>query len=125
IGTVNLPNALWKTMRKSPVYFLEIPFEERLQHIIEEYSRCDKERLAGAIERIKKRLGGLEAKLALQALTEGDYEACFRILLQYYDKQYLKGLHNRENPSSLLKEIACKKVDVANADLLSQAQLVS
>jgi tRNA 2-selenouridine synthase len=35
IGTVNLPNALWQAMRTSPLYFLEIPFEERLKHITE------------------------------------------------------------------------------------------
>ena len=125
IGTINLPNALWQTMRSSPVYFLEIPFEERLKHITEEYSRCNKERLASAIERIKKRLGGLETKNALQALAEENYTACFRILLQYYDKFYRKGLHNREALSSLLTKIPCGTVTEKNAALLSQAQLVS
>ena len=125
IGTVNLPNALWETMRASPVYFLQIPFDERLKHITDEYSRCDKERLAGAIERIKKRLGGLETKNALQFLAEENYSECFRILLHYYDKQYLKGLHNREALSSLLVKIPCETVTEQNAALLSQAQFVS
>lgn len=124
IGTVNLPNALWETMRNAPVYFLEIPFEERLNHITEEYSRCDKERLVNAIGRIKKRLGGLETKNALQFLEEEAYIECFRILLHYYDKQYLKGLHNREALSSLLTKIRCETVTEQNAALLSQAQFV-
>ncbi len=125
IGTINLPNALWQTMRTSPVYFLEIPFEERLKHITEEYSRCGKERLAGAIERIKKRLGGVETKNALQALADEDYTGCFRILLKYYDKFYLKGLHNRPALGELLTNIPCQSVSEQNAALLSQTQFVS
>lgn len=122
IGTVNLPNALWETMRISPLYFLEIPFEERLKHITEEYSRCSKERLINAIDRIKKRLGGLETKNCLQYLEEENYRECFSILLRYYDKHYLKGLHNRENLTSLLTTIPCEKVTEQNAESLSQVQ---
>lgn len=125
IGTVNIPNALWKTMRASPVYFLDISFEERLKHITEEYSQCDKEKLAAAIERIKKRLGGLETKNALQFLEENNYTECFRILLSYYDKFYLKGLNNRESLSSLLTKISCETVTEKNAALLSQPQVFS
>lgn len=125
IGTINIPGALWKTMRTSPIYFLDIPFEERLKHITEEYSRCPKENLAAAIERIKKRLGGLEAKNALQFLEEGNFTECFRILLSYYDKFYLKGLHNREGLSSFLTKIKCETVTDENTGLLSQAQLIS
>lgn len=125
IGTINIPPALWKTMRSSPVYFLDIPFEERLKHITEEYSRCSKESLAAAVGRIKKRLGGLETKNALQFLEDGNLTECFRILLTYYDKFYLKGLQNRDELSSLLTKIQCQIVTEENAALLSQAQLIS
>jgi tRNA 2-selenouridine synthase len=125
IGSVNIPNALWQTMRNAPVYFLEIPFEERLKHITEEYSQCSREKLADAIERIKKRLGGLETKNALQFLAEDNYTECFRVLLQYYDKLYLKGLHNREDISSLLTKILCETVTEKNAVLLSGAKTIS
>ncbi|HZH36356.1 MAG TPA: tRNA 2-selenouridine(34) synthase MnmH [Flavisolibacter sp.] len=120
IGLVNIPNALWNTMRNAPLYFLDIPFEERLKHITEEYSRCEKDRLRHAVERIKKRLGGLETKNALQYLDEGNYTECFRILLHYYDKLYRKALHNRENLSALLTNIRCDTVTVQNASLVSQ-----
>lgn len=124
IGSVNIPGALWRTMRASPIYFLEIPFEERLKHISEEYSQCSKEKLSAAIERIKKRLGGLETKNALQFLDEGNCVECFRILLHYYDKFYLKGLHSREHLSTLLTKISCETVTEKNAALLSQAGVV-
>jgi tRNA 2-selenouridine synthase len=121
IGLVNLPIVLWNHLRTQPVCFLEIGFEERLQHIIEEYGGLDRERMKNAIERIQKRLGPLETKMALAFLAEGDIAACFRILLTYYDKWYLKGLQNRENLEGLLQKIACEKVDAeANAKVLIQ-----
>lgn len=125
IGHVNIPQAFWQNMRRSPIYFLDIPFEERLQNIVADYGNLDKERMIAAVERIAKRLGPLETKNAVRFLEEGAIEESFRILLQYYDKQYRKGLYNRQNLESLLTTISCEGVNVANADLLSHAQLVS
>ena len=88
IGHVNIPQAFWQNMRRSPIYFLDIPFEERLQNIVADYGNLDKERMIAAIERIAKRLGPLETKNAVRFLQEGAIEESFRILLQYYDKQY-------------------------------------
>ena len=119
IGLVNIPGPLWETMRVSPVVFLDIPFEERLRHIVEEYGVLDRQRLADAITRISKRLGGLETKIALESLEGGNVEACFSVLLKYYDKRYGKGLLNRENLSSLLTKIDCITVQPQNADLLT------
>jgi tRNA 2-selenouridine synthase len=125
IGTVNIPNGLWNTMRQSPVYFLDIPFDERLKHLVSEYGTCDKQILADAIDRISKRLGGLETKNALEHLEQNRVEECFSILLKYYDKNYLKGLHNRENLDQLLTKITCEKVSTSNADLLINKPLLA
>jgi tRNA 2-selenouridine synthase len=119
IGLVNIPHELWKTMRLSPVYFLNIPFEERLKHLVEEYGCLDKEKVGQGIQRIKKRLGSLETKNALNFWEEKNITECFRILLKYYDKYYIKGLHNRGNAATLIKEINCKKVHPSNAEKLS------
>lgn len=110
IGLVNIPQPLWNHMRQCPVYFLDIPFEERLKHITVEYGPLDKQKMADAIQRIQKRLGPLETKTALQFLEEGDIADCFRILLKYYDKWYLKGLQNRENLNALLKNLPAETV---------------
>lgn len=122
IGNLNIPNALWNTMRHSKILFLEIPFEERLNHIVEEYGDCNKEKLIEAVRRISKRLGGLDAKNAIEFLETGNTKEAFRILLSYYDKRYLKGLHNRENLSALLTGIACEKVNPQNALALTKHQ---
>ena len=120
IGLINLPNDLWNTMRQSPVYFLNIPFEERLRHLVEEYGTLDKEKMINAILRIKERLGGLEAKKAIEFLNEDNTLESFRILLKYYDKWYTKGLHNRENINSLLHTVNCGTVTPENAKKLVQ-----
>ena len=124
IGDLNLPNALWDTMRVTPIFFLEIPFEERLDHIVAEYGECEKEKLIDSTKRISQRLGGLDTKNTIEFLEKGEIKEAFRILLRYYDKRYLKGLHNRENISSLLTKIQCDTVTPKNAALLTKPQLV-
>jgi tRNA 2-selenouridine synthase len=124
IGDLNLPNALWNAMRKSPIVFLEIPFEERLNHIVEEYGECQREQLIDSTRRISQRLGGLDAKNTIEFLEKGDIKEAFRILLRYYDKRYSKGLHNRDNISALLTEIHCETVTPKNALQLTKPQPV-
>ena len=118
IGNLNIPSALWESMRTSPLYFLEIPFEERLNYIMQEYGSSDKQKLIDATQRISKRLGGLETKNALLFLEEGNIKEAFRILLHYYDKRYLKGLHNRGELSTLLTKLNAENVSVQNVRLL-------
>ena len=126
IGNLQIPMPLWYTMRKSPVLFMDISFEARLDYITEDYGKQKKETLKEAILRIQKRLGGLETKNAIKFLEENNYAACFCILLSYYDKWYHKGLHNRENISSLLNKIPCAGVDIkTNAQKLLSCNIVS
>jgi tRNA 2-selenouridine synthase len=110
IGEVNIPTAFFKQMRESQIYFINIPFEERLNFIVEHYGKFEKEKLVNAIIRIKKRLGGLETKTAIGCLVENDIKGCFAVLLLYYDKSYLKSLQSREIFSSLFNKIELNTV---------------
>ena len=114
IGNLNLPLPLWLQMRKSRVYYLDIPFEDRLDYLVEDYGKCEHEKISDAIMRIKKRLGGLETKTAVNFLLDGNLKECFRILLSYYDKYYLKGLQNRENWQQMVTYVACPTVATEN-----------
>ena len=79
--------------------------------------------MINAIIRIKKRLGGLETKSAINFLLEENMKECFRILLKYYDKYYLKGLHNRESETHPITTIFCEDVHSAeNAEKVLQIQ---
>ncbi len=122
IGEVNIPINFWKQMRESKLFFLEIPFEERLKHIVQEYGSLDKERMLNAIDRIKKRLGPLETKEAAAALVEDRIADCFRILLTYYDKWYFKAMHNREGLNTLLMKLPCETVTESNSNKLINSE---
>ena len=123
IGSVNIPAPFWEIMRKAPVYFLDIPFEERLKYLTETYGKLNKGDLAAAITRIQKRLGGLETKTSLGYLVEGNISGCFDILLKYYDKKYKKSLNNRDDASQLIHMVSCSTVDTKSNVLILKAQL--
>lgn len=117
IGTLNIPHPIWKQMRAAKLYFLNLPFEMRLQYILNGYGNISQEYLINAIVRIKKRLGGLDTKNAINYIVENDLDKAFAILLKYYDKQYLAGLNKRENLNELLCNVVCANADAAvNAD---------
>ena len=119
IGNMQIPMAMWHNMRRGSVYFMDIPFEERLEYLTVEYGKHNKTDLVNAIMRIQKRLGGLETKNAINYLLENDFKESFRILLKYYDKWYEKGLYNRENPEKLIQKINSQTVDSeANTSIL-------
>jgi tRNA 2-selenouridine synthase len=119
IGVLNIPHPFWNTMRRKPVYFVEISFEERLKHIIDIYGNLHKESLLVSVLRIQKRLGPLETKTCIALLEENNTREAFRILLKYYDKTYEKSLYKRENSSSLLNKIPLLTVDsIVNAEKL-------
>ena len=105
-------------MRKSRLYFLDIPFEERLKNIVKNYGIYSKQELEDCVLKIKKRLGGLNTKNSIQAITEGNLHEAFYILLKYYDKMYAQSLENREDFDSLLIKISCEDTQIKNATFL-------
>lgn len=114
IGLINLPQEFWLNLRQAPVFFIDVPFNQRLDYIVKEYGWIETEKMVNAIIRIKKRLGGLETKTAVNCLLEGDTVGSFEVLLKYYDKHYKKGLNNREELASLLTVISCENLDHSN-----------
>lgn len=111
IGSNKIPGTVWTSMRASPIFFLNIDFEERLKYLVHTYGMMNKEDLMNSIERITKRLGGLEAKNSINHLLENNIPESFRILLKYYDKSYTKGLYNRNSSSDLIRIINCVEVN--------------
>lgn len=121
IGDVNIPQPLWATIRQAPLFFVNIPFEERLQQVVNWYGKQDKEKMLHAIVRIRKRLGPLETKTAVNFLIEDNITESFRVLLKYYDKWYSKSLQSRPEPPTPHVFIDCLNVDpIRNAAELLQ-----
>ncbi len=115
IGQLFVPLKIHEQMRKSNVFFLTIPFEVRLTYLVAEYGNHSKELIIAAIERIQKRLGGLETNNAIAYLVNDDTKECFRILLNYYDRWYEKGLNARENGKNKISRVEVVSIDpIAN-----------
>lgn len=118
IGSNHIPLKIWEQMRRSDIYFLDIPSEQRLNFITENYGCFSIESLKECVLKIEKRLGGLETKNAIAFLNNNNVKGCFEILLRYYDKLYGHALLRRENIEPLLHKIPCEAVDKNNAALL-------
>lgn len=111
IGNLNIPNNLWCQLRSAPLFFLNIPFEERLKIIVDDYGALPQEDLVNSVLRIQKKLGPNESKITINFLLENNITEAFRILLLYYDKLYKKGLYNRTDIQSLLTEIVSETAE--------------
>ena len=121
IGTVLIPTPLFHLMRNSTCYFMTIPFEQRLNFIVEGYGSFDQKSLIEATMRIQKRLGGLETKTAIDFITAGALKEAFSILLKYYDKWYEKNTKNEVVTTIELIPVSSETVDpVHNASLLEK-----
>lgn len=121
IGTVLIPTPLFHLMRSSTCYFMTIPFEQRLNFIVEGYGSFDQKSLIEATMRIQKRLGGLETKTAIDFITAGALKEAFSILLKYYDKWYEKNTKNELFPTIKLIHVSSEMVNPAhNASLLEK-----
>jgi tRNA 2-selenouridine synthase len=88
IGVCHLPNPLWEKMKAAPIVRLNIPKEERIERLVDDYGNYSKEELSGCILKIQKRLGPQHAKRALEELEIGNLRAVADISLTYYDKAY-------------------------------------
>ena len=123
IGSLYIPFELFRYIQTRPVFFLEVPFEKRLKHIADSYGKFDKDEIVEAINRIRKRLGGLETLTALEYLQKEDILGCFRILLKYYDKFYVRGLEKKNLRLKSVRKLACENTNVsANASSILQEQ---
>jgi tRNA 2-selenouridine synthase len=96
IGKVGVPDELFARIRNSKVVVVEIPYEKRLNYLLDEYGRFSQDELKNAINKIKKRLDGKKFKTAIGAIEQGDNEPAARIALDYYDKAYRYGLSKRK-----------------------------
>ena len=88
IGFNRLPHALWLQMKQATIIKLEIPFELRVQQLVDDYATADPNELKSCIKKISQQLGPLHTKLCLQCLEQNNFHEVARLSLSYYDKAY-------------------------------------
>ncbi|HYW36016.1 MAG TPA: tRNA 2-selenouridine(34) synthase MnmH [Balneolaceae bacterium] len=96
VGKNIIPNDFYDQMRAAPVIEMQVPDEDRIEHLIDIYGDYPSDELADSINAISRRLGGLRTQQALDALAENDFETVARLALSYYDKTYTYGLSKRD-----------------------------
>ena len=88
IGYNKIPHALWLQMKKAPIIKLDIPFELRVQKLVQDYTTTNIDALKICVKKIEQNLGTQNAILCLKYLDENNLTDVARLTLKYYDKAY-------------------------------------
>lgn len=96
IGRNTIPGGIFRNMRNAHVLFLDIPLQDRIGRLVEDYAGYPDEELIESIRKISARLGGKAASEACDAIRCGDYAITAELVLKYYDKTYSFGLDRRD-----------------------------
>jgi tRNA 2-selenouridine synthase len=92
IGKRLIPHPFWNQMQTASLFDLQVPSDQRIQALVQEYGSLDKEFLVECTDRIRRRLGLQQTKQAITAIREGRMDEFIRLVLVYYDKTYRIGL---------------------------------
>ena len=101
IGRVKIPDDLFDQIRSSSVLKIEVSKDNRINRLIKDYANFSKDDLINSINNISRRLGGLNTKLAIEAIGVEDYYKATDIILDYYDRTYTYGLEKRKGQTVL------------------------
>ncbi|WP_195572044.1 tRNA 2-selenouridine(34) synthase MnmH [Paenibacillus sp. 1001270B_150601_E10] len=90
VGKVVLPEALMEAKNKGKVLHIELPIEERVKVIMEDYSPAlHEEAIRQAFERIRRRLHTPIAQELAGLLEQKHYEKVIQLMMEYYyDPRY-------------------------------------
>lgn len=91
IGRVFIPDRFWQQMNMGVYFEIEVPFENRLARLVNDYGNYPKEDLLDSVTKIQKRLGGQYVKKAIEHYEKGELSEAAKITLSYYDKAYQYG----------------------------------
>ncbi len=99
IGQIQIPSPIYDSYRAAELYFIDLPIEERSKLILKDYGSFSKEDLIQSTLKIKKKLGDLRTRLAIESIENGDMSAWVKEVLYYYDRAYDTGLKSKNNKS--------------------------
>ena len=77
IGTVGIPKPFWLQMRQSKLFFLDIPFEKRLDYIVKTYGAFESESLIQCVLKNQEKAGRVGDKKCVTIHRTGKCKGCF------------------------------------------------
>ncbi len=109
IGYNKIPYPFWLQMKQAVIIKIILPFDLRVNRLVNEYGKEDVEKLKQSVKNISQQLGPNNAKDCLQWLDEGKLADVAAVTLRYYDKAYeYNHTKNKE------QEIICVETDTAD-----------
>lgn len=120
IGNLCIPQGMWLQMRAAPIIALDVPVEQRLEHLCAEYGKYPPAQLAACLDKIRGRLGTERWSRARAALEQGDIREVARIALEHYDKAYRHSLRKRTH---LVQWISVSSADDPASAVLAVASV--
>lgn len=125
IGRVQVPDAFWRRMQNCSLIELQMPSEERVDFLTEEYGCLEPSFLIDSILRIQKRLGPEQTKRAIKAVEEGEMRLFVEEVLSYYDKMYRKCILKRGNQNVFPFELHFTTIHQCALDVLKFSQNIN
>ncbi|MGB3405771.1 MAG: tRNA 2-selenouridine(34) synthase MnmH [Microcoleaceae cyanobacterium] len=98
IGICRIPQDIVEQMNDSPIVEIILSPQERVESLVKIYGNATIEELIIATKRIKKRLGGVRAKQAIELIQQQDLASACQIILEYYDRTYTYHLEKQNVP---------------------------
>lgn len=125
IGSVFVPEIFYSLIREAPVIAVMCDINTRLPRLLNEYGKMPHDQLEDSINRIRKRLGGMQADEALGAVRVNNMREAIRIVLNYYDKTYKYGLAKREQSRVTQLETDSGDAGVNALKVIAEADLMA
>lgn len=122
IGKAVMPDFLVRSKEAGTQLFIEMPTEERVRHIIEDYRPWEhQEEVLQAFRYIKDRIHTPISKEIETNLLQGRYEPAVRLLLEhYYDPRYEHAINRYEQERVTIQAQNVKEAVEAIKDYLSK-----
>jgi tRNA 2-selenouridine synthase len=96
IGYNKIPYEFWLQMKASPAIKLVVPFELRVQRLVDDYGKAPLEKLKQSLLNISSQIGPDNTTKCLKDLDAGNMADVARVTLVYYDKAYSYNFTKRE-----------------------------
>lgn len=122
IGKVVLPEVITQVKEKGIVFFIDMPLEQRVKHIIQEYRPIEfKDECIEAFMKIKKKIHTPIANQIHKCLLNDDFEEAVGLMLEhYYDSRYEHAMEQYERDQKVIK---AKNIEDAVEMLVRQLSL--
>jgi tRNA 2-selenouridine synthase len=122
VGRVFLPEEFFAAMQRAPIIVLDVPFEQRVDHLVSVYGEAPAEGLIESFTRIRTKLGGERWAAAVGHVQRGELADATRIGLEYYDKTYEYCLTKRPPLMITRCDVASRSIDEVAGIVQQKAQ---